>query len=122
MSDIKELNYNTNGEKMKSLAVLLIISSALYAEIPYSAYNKVKDKQYFKDYIGAVGMGYSWSNIFNENIHGTKLYCSPSNLALETSNYVSILRNEINNTSYKEDSPIEMILMYGLIKTFPCKK
>jgi len=107
---------------MKSLTFLLIISSILYADISYSEYKNIKNKQYFKDYIGAVGIGYGWSNTFNKGIHQTELYCSPSNLALETSNYLSILRKEIEKESYKEDASIEMILMFGLIKTFPCKK
>jgi hypothetical protein len=61
----------------------------------------------------------------------TKLFCPPAKLILELDNYISILNEEIkrrlaqaggDSSEIKKvmQTPIEVLLLFGLEKTFPC--
>jgi len=99
----------------------------LMADISVGNYEKLSlsQKELLKDYITGVGNGISWAN--NELKDTQKLYCPPGKLAINYDNYTSILEEQITYTnklfSGKEYQQfhIEMFLLKGLIRTFPCK-
>ena len=107
--------------------VSMMLSSSLEAEISINRYKKVikesGEEGAFKtigDYIAGVGIGYSWANTYSENIKQNPLYCQNSKLALNNRNYFDIMHQECMRGTYNDDTPIELILLFGLQKTFPC--
>jgi len=90
----------------------------------YVQFNSV-DRESLNIYINGVGTGFSWANAMLNEPGSPKLYCQPPNLSLGTNNYVAILESQIIELKkagiLKEDTPIELILLLGLKKTFPCK-
>jgi len=87
-------------------------------------YNIVKNSESFKFYITGVGVGLMWANTGLENIGRPPLYCQPGKLALNVDNILQILDDYIDRKKdqLKPDLPVEMLLLYALKETFPCKK
>ena len=73
-------------------------------------------------YVFGVGEGLSWANARVRTNKLPLLYCQPEHLAITKENFMQILDDEIKRpgTSYKDQTPIELILLEGLIRTFPC--
>lgn len=104
--------------------ITMIIAIPSQAEVTMRDYDKVKESKWFKDYIYGVGVGYGWANAELEASGQPLLYCVPKNLALDVSNYIDILEREIRDSLNKNtlNSSVELILLEGLQKTFPCSK
>ena len=100
--------------KNKSLIILIALSFLCSIKPTYAItvkeYELVKkaDLDWTEDYINAVGVGIFWSNAMLWEQEKQRLYCSPSKLSL--------------NGGYTKESPVEMILLFGLIRTFPCSE
>ena len=110
---------------MKSIIFLLtmFLSTNVFSEILVKDYLKHKNEEQVKSYVMGVGVGYGWSNV-KLMIRGEKqLFCLPPNLSLNQQNYLTIIDDALKNSKPKEadDTPIELILINQLIKTFPCK-
>jgi len=75
-------------------------------------------------YIDGVVMGLGLANTYMDSRGQRPLYCRPK--ALTPENYLDILRQHIEkNRSCVEVHPfigVEMLLLEGLVETFPCKK
>jgi len=114
--------------KNKSLIILIALSFLCSIKPTYAItvkeYELVKkaDLDWTEDYINAVGVGIFWSNAMLWEQEKQRLYCSPSKLSLNAGNYIRILEEEIQNGGYTKESPVEMILLFGLIRTFPCSE
>jgi len=106
--------------------LMFALSLPLKAEMFLKDYEKLplSEQENIKIYIYGVGIGISWANV---KLKGPqKLYCDPQHLVMNDDNFLSILEREIlyqkkvSPLAYKE-FPIEMYLLQGLIRTFPCK-
>lgn len=73
----------------------------------------------FKLYLTGLGDAYAFANNFNEHRKQAVLFCP--NLALNGHNYAAIMEDEVRRTSMPPETPLSMIMLGGLIKTFPCK-
>lgn len=104
--------------------ITIIAAIPSQAEVTMRDYDKVKDSKWFKDYIYGVGIGYKHANVELWFIGQPKLYCEPKKLVLGASNYIDILEREIQSSinKYTLKTPVELILLQGLKKTFPCIK
>lgn len=104
------------------LVMLCIISSSASAVMSISYYQQYKNMFEVKTAVNEVGDAYGWVNV--ELIAGgqRELFCPPYNLALEASNYISILETELKTGRYKSEDSINLVLLHGLERTFPCKK
>ncbi len=73
-------------------------------------------------YINGVGTGFLWANTFNEMKNLPLHYCQPRNLTLNVGNYKMAINNELKEypERYKDDLPVEIALIKGLERTFPC--
>lgn len=109
--------------KLLALIVCIASISPAYSEISVKAYEGAKDSQSFKLYLSGVERGYSWANTALDLRGQAKLYCVPTKLSLTFENYANILAKELadNPEIYALNTPVELILLNGLIKTFPCK-
>jgi hypothetical protein len=106
-----------------------------HGDMSIDMYEKLKksetDRMFLESYISGLGAGYRWFNSHLESQKSHKpLYCQPEMLSLNQHNFISILDNIINKNKEKAemkkitsgDTPIEPLLLDGLIETFPCKK
>lgn len=106
---------------------LLISSNPAIAAMTLETYEqkyKSKDDSYVKLYLSGVGSGYEYMNLYLLVNKMPPVYCAPDNLPLTGDNYLNILDKTIEQ-SRKQISPnvkIELLLLQGLMKTFPCKK
>lgn len=110
-------------KKIVAILAFAASTSIASAEVSIEDYQKNKDSDYIKAYLAGVGIGASYSNAFSKRFNKIPLYCQPEKLSLGSANYIQIMETEIENESafYKPDIPIEVALVAGLIKTFPCK-
>lgn len=73
-------------------------------------------------YISGVGDGYLFANASVKSERKVQsLYCQPSSLSLNGYNYKNILDDELKSGRYSSDTPISVVLLRGLQRTFPCK-
>lgn len=116
---------------MKKWSLFLVIiwmigmgtAMPLQGEILLSSYDEMKENGGFEIYIHGVGMGYAWANTYLLHVKGdSPLYCAPPKLVLGSSNYTDILDREIRDYDYSLDTPVELILLRALQRTFPCGK
>jgi hypothetical protein len=84
-------------------------------------YHDYKDQELFKIYISGVGEGFLMMNSYLRSYEKPPIYCQPGKLVMNADNYINIIESEIKRGA-KQDSIIELLLLYGLIKTFPCGK
>ncbi len=73
-------------------------------------------------YINGVGVGTSWANTFNRRGGLPQLYCQPQALAMNVENYKQAIEDEIERhpDKYSDDLPVEIALIHGLQRMFPC--
>ena len=88
-----------------------------------SGYNSLKTGALtsLEIYIDGLSAGIEMSNIAISQMHEVNVFCPPETITLNTGNYMDIIDKEIKSNKYEEDAPIEGVLFFGLIKTFPCK-
>lgn len=109
--------------KFSIIFFIAVISKPAIAGIPLKNYEKIKKLPDFKTYINGIGAGYEYMNLYLVANKMPPIFCVPDNLTLKEDNYVDILEKAIEQ-NHEQTSPnvkIELILLQGLIKTFPCK-
>lgn len=111
----------------KKINVLFFIFFFLFsipasAEVTVRDWDRVSSSKNFKWYVAGVGSGFFWANIEAGELGLRQIYCQPSALAVNADNYMEILKKELNNYGggYNLDTPLSLILLYGLKRTFPC--
>jgi hypothetical protein len=75
-------------------------------------------------YIDGVGAGLQSANAALRSGKQQPLFCEPLNFVITSENLLNILDQRIGKGSLSpmsEDLPIEIVLLIGLQKTFPCK-
>ena len=110
---------------------LSFIVSAVSASRPASAidlqeYQRLRGDKVMQTYVAGVGAGYFWSNAYLGTIKSARpLYCQNAGLSLNSANYINILESRIKaleKQGRKEpNTPIEIVLLDGLLEAFPCK-
>lgn len=101
-----------------TLCVAIPASATLYV----SDYEelKVKEPAPTRLYVSGVGEGIFWANTLLGRVD-TPMYCQPERLGLGPANYMDILEKQLERREHKtKDVPIEMVLLEGLMETFPC--
>lgn len=117
---------------MKKIILLLLVAIAISTNI--KADIAVKDYKEFltsigeeetlkmvENYIVGVGKGFFWANAYLGATKQNPLYCQNSNLILNGNNYVEIMHREYTSIKYDDKTAMELILLLGLQKTFPCR-
>lgn len=104
----------------------MCLSTAAFADVPVSRYLEFKKSQpSFTDYLVGIGRGVFWSNTMLEVNNQKPFFCMPNKLALDQGIVLSLIDQEVRNPSsgkqWKEDTPIELIMVVAFQKKFPCK-
>jgi hypothetical protein len=76
--------------------------------------------QAFQAYIMGLGTGFTVMNTRLESNGWSKVYCPPGKLSLTTESYLDLLDKELARSRLTPDMPIELVLLNGLARTFPC--
>jgi hypothetical protein len=105
------------------LGVMLIGPAS--AEVRFKNYERVKTAEWFKFYIHGVATGLQWANTQLDATGHPQIFCVPPKFSLNAENSVNILARKLEQANRDKaitpDTPIEMLLLDGLIETFPCK-
>ena len=110
--------------------VLLFVPPASASTISGYYLLKKADTTLSDWYIRGIGEGLMSANAL-ANHQGAPIYCQPGNLELTSGNYHQILEDQIKfmselkefsgKRSELETRPVSWALMFGLMRTFPCK-
>src|ERR1051325_4487738 len=114
----EEREHMKRGRLFLPVCVLLLMPYSASADLFLKDYRRVKSELPTRVYVGAVGDGFKWANVFLQHHERPRLYCPPSDLALRIENYIDILDREIVHRDRQiaespNDSPIEMLLLLG---------
>ncbi len=87
---------------------------------------KEKDREALEFYMEGVGQGVTWTHSMFSTIRNAEVFCLPNKLGLNAQNYIHIVDRTIQFYSQEgrpveSDTPIEMLLVFGMEKTFPCE-
>lgn len=108
-----------------AIIVLFMSATGASAELSLGEYGQIRGDEAKMDiirtYINGVGVGIGWADTYMSENAGSHIFCQPEDLSLNAHNMVDILDREIKRFEYNGNIPIELILLLGLIQTFPCK-
>lgn len=109
------------------IAILLLLffsNTAIALDVQKYEELKKTSREVLKIHINGVGDGYSWSNGILNQRGDQAFYCPPSKIALNAENFIDIIDAQIVKLkkSGKVEIPVELILYFGLVDSFPCSK
>lgn len=106
------------------LLLIFIFSVPASAEVKVRDWDRINTSKNFKWYVAGVGSGLFWANIDSSERGLGGIYCPPRQLALSVDTYMEILKKELNSygARYNLDTPLPLVLMSGLKRTFPCNE
>ena len=117
-----------NKRRIGRLAVFLLFffaSSHTWSQIHVKDYPDAKSSDWFKIYIRGVGVGIRLATI--PPIHPLAMYCPPRTFTPDADEYIAILDRQILDESgkpggLKDDTTIELLLLRGLFRKYPCHR
>lgn len=106
------------------VATFLIALGTAEAQLTIGDYQRAKDTQTFKAYIAGVGAGYTFANATLEVKGQPQLYCAPERLVQDQALFLTVLEREVKESlqSAPATTPIAIVLLTALEKTFPCTR
>lgn len=78
-------------------------------------------KEITEDFLAGVGAGFGYANSRLGMKGQPLLFCQPSSLTLNAQNYIDLIESMARQYDFKQNQPVEVILLIGLEKEFPCK-
>ena len=103
--------------------LLLVFVGECLGAITVEKYQKAPNDGRFKIYIAGVGEGVSFVNVRLKMRGQPPLYCEPEDSALGPDDYLRILNSELKQpdiASLGPDMTVEVLMIRGLERTFPC--
>ncbi|HLE93084.1 MAG TPA: hypothetical protein VI543_00690 [Sulfuricaulis sp.] len=108
-----------------ALLLLMHVLAVPASALGIKDWERAKDSEVFLVHINGIGEGYSFANAWLAGDHRPMIYCEPKS-GLKAEDYLLILKREMNNkksiSTMPPDTPLEGILLQGLINNFPCKQ
>jgi hypothetical protein len=104
---------------------LIYASGPVYGQMTIKKYQELKAKDalgdvWFQAYITGLGRGFLWMNAVLASRGQPQASCVPEHLTLNADNYIDVLNRELKRDSMPDAMPIEMELLGGLMRPFPC--
>ncbi|MEN6509790.1 MAG: hypothetical protein ABFD63_13580 [Smithella sp.] len=107
------------------LATIFLFSavSTALTEVNFKEYKATRNTKEFRLYLKGVGEGLEWANEELAARGSKALYCKPQKEVVDLEQYSEILNREVTENAREliDDMPVGLILLNGLIKSFPCK-
>jgi hypothetical protein len=103
--------------------ILIAGMAPVYGGVVLKDYAAAKSSEGFKQYLTGVGAGFQQANAELQLRRMKKLYCPPPNAELQFEAYTDMLEKEVkdNPAFYSLETPVESALLFGLMKTYPCR-
>jgi len=73
-----------------------------------------------KPYLTGVGEGLMWANAQLKADKGEPFFCDPDEATLTTADYLQVVDGEAKQPYVEPDYPIELLLLKGLQRKYPC--
>ena len=116
------------SQLLSGFALMLLLAAPAFS-LPLKQYQVARKEdslETVESYINGVGNGFLWANSALQAANKEPLFCNPE-LTLNEDNYMALLDRQIKDgtptkTKWRDDDPIEIILLRALQRTFPCKK
>jgi hypothetical protein len=122
-------------KRMGLMFVIIIFLSCMsvYADVSikqYVEYRKSGDQdkvKLIKVYVGALGEGFSWTNVVLVDKKLPPLYCEPPDLKMTWDRYMAILDKYLEepfgkSLLSKDKGTVPAVLLFALEDAFPCTK
>jgi hypothetical protein len=116
---------------MKRISIALAFSlaaSSVSAEMTVRQYladrdaaSKAAFDRLVKPYLTGVGEGLMWANAQLKAQKSAPFFCDPDEVTLTTDEYLSVVDGETKQPYVEPDYPIELLLLKGLQRKYPCK-
>jgi len=100
---------------------VVCLGSVAHGEVSVKTYQTFKNDAEMKRYIQGLGAGFVWMNIYLGKARRRPVFCLPEHLSLYEENFKDILDKAIQRQGIAPDGNIELVLLDGLKRTFPCK-
>lgn len=112
-------------ERLAVFLFCLFVSSQSWSQIQVKDYPEAKSSDWFKTYIRGVGVGIRLATI--PPIHPLAMYCPPRTFKPDADEYIAILDRQILDETkkpdgLKDDTTIELLLLRGLFRKYPCHR
>lgn len=103
--------------------ILIAGTAPAYGGVVLKDYAAAKNSEGFKQYLNGIEAGFQQANAELQLRRMKKLYCPPANAGLQFETYTNILEKEVKDSPefYSLETPVESALLFGLMKTYPCK-
>lgn len=114
---------NSSAMNLKTLALCTaLLTSPAWAQMEYKVYKAEKANPRMIAYVSGINRGAEWTNTAAEVETGKKVFCQPSGYSSNVTMAMGMIDAHAEGLSEAERSrtPIEMMLIKGLIATFPC--
>ena len=116
------VNRRRRIERLAVLLLCLFVSTQTWSQIQVKDYPDAKSSDWFKTYIRGVGIGLKFASIRPDRL---ALYCPPLTFTPDADDYIAILDRQIIDETRKpgglrDDTPIELLLLRGLLRKYPC--
>jgi hypothetical protein len=100
-----------------------IAGGTAHAAVPLKNYLGAKNTEGFRQHLMGVAAGFAQANAELQLRRMRKLYCEPPNAAMQFDALSAIVEKEVqeNAAFYTVESSVESALLFGLMKTHPCK-
>jgi hypothetical protein len=111
-------------------SILISFSTYSFGKLNYGIYNaqsSSSNSDIIEAYMSGLNTGIVWANASIEYHHKTRLFCPPKRLAITTENAQQILEAEAKKQLTKRSKEdvngisVALLLIGGLMDTFPCK-
>jgi len=109
---------------MKKTILLLIISFATLWVNQASALSlenfdslRKEDPEQLMYYLAGVRDGVTWTNTITSN----PIYCPSKNTSFDIQEVIKIIDATVKTNNTNRDSPVEMLLIFGLQELYPCQ-
>jgi hypothetical protein len=108
---------------LSTMTVLVAAMAPAHAGVALKDYATAKNSEGFKQYLNGIGAGFRQANAELQLRRMKKLFCEPSNAGPQFETYTSALEKEVkeNESFYTIETPVETALLFGLMKTYPCR-
>jgi hypothetical protein len=111
-----------------AMIIALMLSAAAYADIHVKDYKAAKAEggeswKLMKIFVAGSGTALSYANSELVRNHKAPLFCQPDPLRIRAENFLDIIDTEMvrKKDVVTDDTYLEILLIEGLIYTFPCK-
>jgi hypothetical protein len=99
---------------------MLLLTYSCRADMQYDQFDQHRNEIVVQAYMDGVQESVLWMNAA-ANYNGARVYCAPRKMVMTKSQLIDILDHQMSHKGLDERrQPVPLLLIEGLIATFPC--